>query len=68
LGKPLSNKYIHSKTMWALSEEARECVNMLEKYGMDKDLAISILESLFHEDFIYDLDSENQAVEIRTIN
>lgn len=50
-----NSKCLNEKLIWALSPQAREALKELEDKGMDRDLAITLLESLVSEDKLYDL-------------
>ncbi len=51
----------YDKYLWALTDAARGHVVDLIQAGMDKDLAITVLEQLLPEDEIYELDDERRA-------
>jgi hypothetical protein len=52
------NKSINEKYLWALTPEALKHIEDFERAGMDKDLAIAVLEQLLPADEIYELDEE----------
>ena len=49
---------IHDKIEWALTKEAQDTVALMEQAGFDRDLAISVLEQLWSEDAVYELDED----------
>lgn len=46
---------ISDKLLWALSDEAKLTLKELENKGIDRDLAITLLEALCAEEQLYDL-------------
>ena len=50
------NKRINKDIEWALSDKARECIDTLVILGLDRDLAISMIEKLVPENEVFNLD------------
>lgn len=54
-----NNKHIYSSTECYLSPLAKQAIDELMIQGMDKDLAINLLEQVWPESAIYDLGEES---------
>jgi hypothetical protein len=53
----MDNKFLNEKIAWALTPEANECLNDLCKLGIDKDLALTVMEELLPCSTIYQIDN-----------
>ena len=52
----MGSKYLADPYMCYLTSDAAKAMAVLEKAGLDKDLALSVLEDLWKEEDIYALE------------
>lgn len=55
IGNPMNDKHL-----WALRPEAKQALDELVAKGMDRDLALTVFESLVPETEIYDLEDPSE--------
>lgn len=51
---------MNDKHLWALRPEAKQALDELVAKGMDRDLALTVFESLVPETEIYDLEDPSE--------
>jgi hypothetical protein len=52
-------KYLLENLHWALTPEAEMALNDMESMGIDRDLALCLLEKFWPEGRVYDFGDEN---------
>jgi len=56
----MSTPGINDKLLWALTEKAQGAVALMQARGMDRDLAVAVLEQIWPEGEIYELPSDDE--------